>query len=197
MKTVLRIALAALAIVGFAAVEALGQKMPVQAALAEFGLPGQWAAPSCAQPFVVLTFESSPTSQFVIRRDKDGARFDITGATKLQNDVATLELRRTSVFHGGRWQATSAADASEVLTYAFGKRGNNLGSTSEESASARRARRCVHEVHHVGTIRQRSPRRATAASTATVVAARVVRCRTAVRISSSRSCDALRIELMR
>jgi hypothetical protein len=66
MKTVLRIALAALTVVGFAAVEALGQKMPVQAALAEFGLPGQWAAPSCAQPFVVLTFESSPTAQFVI-----------------------------------------------------------------------------------------------------------------------------------
>jgi hypothetical protein len=69
--------------------------MPVRAALAEFGLPGQWAAPSCGQPFVVLTFESTLTSQFVIRRDKDGA------------------------------------DASDVLTYAFGKRGNNLGSTGE------------------------------------------------------------------
>jgi hypothetical protein len=45
MKTVLQIALAALAIVGFAAVEALGQTMPVRAALAEFGLSGQWAAP--------------------------------------------------------------------------------------------------------------------------------------------------------
>ena len=85
--------------------------MPVQAALAEFGLPGQWAAPSCGQPFVVLTFESSPTAQFVIRRDKDGARFDITGATKLQNDLATLELRPNSVFKGDTWQAASAADA--------------------------------------------------------------------------------------
>jgi hypothetical protein len=56
----------------------------------------------------------------VIRRDKDGARFDIARATKLQNDLATLELRRTSSLQGGRWQTTSAADASEVLTYAFG-----------------------------------------------------------------------------
>lgn len=131
MKTVLRIALAALTVVGFAAVEALGQKMPVQAALAEFGLPGQWAAPSCAQPFVVLTFESSPTAQFVIRRDKDGARFDIMGATKLQNDIATLQLRPNSVFKDGKWQAASTADASGVLTYAFGKHGNNLVSPWE------------------------------------------------------------------
>jgi hypothetical protein len=56
------------------------------------------------------------------------------------------------------------------------------GITVGESASTRRAGRCVHEVHHVRTIRQHSPRRATAASTATVVTARVVRCRTAVRI---------------
>ena len=131
MKTVLRIALAALAIVGFATVEALGQKMPVQAALAKFGLSGQWAAPTCGQPFVVLTFESSPTSQFVMRRDKDGVRFDITGATKLQNDIATLQLRPNAVFKAGRWQAASAADASEVLTYAFGKHGNNLVSPWE------------------------------------------------------------------
>jgi len=37
MKTVLRIALAALAIAGFTAVETSGQAMPVQAALIEFG----------------------------------------------------------------------------------------------------------------------------------------------------------------
>jgi hypothetical protein len=48
--------------------------------------------------------------QFVIRGDKDGTRFDITGVTKLKNDLATLELRRSSVFHGGRWQATSAGE---------------------------------------------------------------------------------------
>jgi hypothetical protein len=131
MKTVLRIALAALAIVGFAAVEALAQTMPVQAALAEFGLPGQWAAPSCGQPFVVLTFESSPTFQFVIRRDKDGARFDITSAKKLQSDIATLQIRPNAVFRGGKWQAASTADTSEVLTYAFGKHGNNLVSPWE------------------------------------------------------------------
>ena len=111
--------------------------MPVQAALAEFGLPGQWAAPSCGQPFVVLTFESSPTSQFVIRRDKDGARFDITSATN--QTIFQLELRTPSSKRDGRH--VRASDKSS--TYAFGKRGNNLVSPWAESASARRACRCV------------------------------------------------------
>jgi hypothetical protein len=88
MKTVLRIALATLAIVGVIGVE--GQTMTAPAALAEFGVPGHWAAPSCDRLLVVLTFESSPTSRFVVRRDKDGMRVDIMSATKLQNDLATL-----------------------------------------------------------------------------------------------------------
>ena len=67
----------------------------------------------------------------LIRGDKDGARFDITRATKLQNEFATLELRHAAVFQDGRRQAASAADARQVLTYAFGKRGNNVASTWE------------------------------------------------------------------
>jgi hypothetical protein len=49
MKTILRIALPALAIAGFVTVETPSQAMPVQTALVEFG------------------------------RDKDGVRFDVTG----------------------------------------------------------------------------------------------------------------------
>jgi hypothetical protein len=131
MRTTLRSGLAAFAIVGVAGVEALGQRMTAPAALTEFGLPGHWAAPSCDRPFVVLTFESSPTAQFVVRSDKDGVRFGIASATKLEKDLATLELRRTAMFQDGMWQATSAADAGQVLTYAFGKSGNNLASTWE------------------------------------------------------------------
>jgi hypothetical protein len=131
MKAVVRIALVVVAIVDLTAAEALGQAMPVPALLAEFGLPGQWAAPSCDRPYVVLAFESGPTSQFVIRRDKDGARFDITSAKKLQNDLAELELRPASFFKDSRWQAASAADANQVLQYAFGKRDNKFVSLWE------------------------------------------------------------------
>jgi hypothetical protein len=37
-----------------------------------------------------------------------------------------LELRPASSFQDGRWQAASAADAKQVLQYAFGKRDNKF-----------------------------------------------------------------------
>jgi hypothetical protein len=130
MKTLSQVVLAGLVILGFATGEALGQPMSAQAALAEFALVGSWA-PSCTAPTVVLTFKSGATSQFVVRLDKDGARFDIKSATKLGSDLATLELRPISFFKDGRWQAASAAYAQQVLQYAFGKNGNSLVSTWE------------------------------------------------------------------
>jgi hypothetical protein len=124
-------ALIGLAIVGATTAEVLSQAaMPAQAALAEFGLPGNWAQ-DCGRLIVALTFESGGNAQLVIRREKDGVRFDIRSANKIQNDTASLELRPNTVLNGGKWQAASAADATEILHFIFGKRGNSLVSLWE------------------------------------------------------------------
>jgi hypothetical protein len=126
-----RTALIGLAIVGATTAEVLGQAaMPAQAALAEVGLPGNWAQ-DCARPIVALTFESGGNAQLVIRREKDGVRFDIRSANKIQDDTASLGLRPNAVLDSGKWQAASAADATHILHFIFAKRGNNLVSLWE------------------------------------------------------------------
>lgn len=81
---------------------------------------------SCAQLLVVLTFERGATSQFVMRRDNDGARFHITGAMKLQNDrhAGTSTDLGSSRVAGDRPHRRGSG---EVLTCAFCKCGKQPG----------------------------------------------------------------------
>jgi hypothetical protein len=131
-----RAALLGLAIIGFTGSDGLGQApsnraastaMPAQAALAEFGLPGTWAQ-DCARPYVVLTFESGAAPQLALRQEKDGVRFDIRSATKIDSQLISFELRRSAVLSDGKWQAAAADQPPDFIV---GKRGNDLVSLWE------------------------------------------------------------------
>lgn len=127
------LALVGFAVAGFAAVDVRGQvpvALSVQTALAEFGLAGTWAQ-ECARPYVALTFESGANAQLVMRREKDGVRFDIRSAAKLSDDLVSLDLRPISVLNDGKWRAPSAAETNPVPQFVVGKRGNDLVSPWE------------------------------------------------------------------
>lgn len=58
-------------------------------------------------------------------------RFDIRGASKIQDDLLSLELRLISVLRADKWQAPSADEAKQVLFFGFAKRGSDLVSLWE------------------------------------------------------------------
>ncbi len=109
-------ALVGFAVAGFTAVDVLGQApvtLPVP--FAEFRLAGTWAL-ECARPYVALTLESGVSAQLVMRREKDGVRFDIRSAAKLSDDLVSLDLRPISVLNDGKWRAPSAAETNPVCS---------------------------------------------------------------------------------
>ena len=162
-------ALIGLAIIGFTGSEGLGHassNRPASLALAEFGLPGTWAQ-DCARPYVVLTFESGAAPQLAIQRDKDGVRFDIRSAMKIDSESISFELRRSAVLNDGKWQAVAAA-ADQLLNFVVGKRGNDLVSLWEMQLRHGVPAGVCSKVQHLGTVCQPTPPAITPASASAI-----------------------------